>query len=118
LIDAGTTCTPGTTVTVAVADLVGSACDVAVTVACGGFGMVVGAVYSPVGEIAPPGEVLQVTPVFGAPVTFATNCCDWLAGTVAVVGETDTDIGPEGAELPPPHPRANVTKTAKQQLYL
>src|SRR4051812_34657518 len=84
LMDACTSCAPGTTVTVADANLVGSACDVAVTVAFGGFGMLVGAVYSPVWEIALPTETVQVTALFEVPVTFAANCRDWLAGTVVV----------------------------------
>src|SRR6266478_7631088 len=52
------------TVTVADADFAESACAVAVTVTCGGFGAVTGAVYSPVLEMLPlaaPPATLQVT---------------------------------------------------------
>ena len=120
---AGTICAPVTTVTVVDADFVGSAIDVAVTVDCGGAGMVVGAVYSPVGEMLLPAEDVQVTPEFALPVTFALNCCVWFAPTVGEVGEIETEIGPEGDEPPPlppdppPHPKANAINTARQQVY-
>jgi hypothetical protein len=82
--------------------------------------MVVGAVYSPVGEIVLPPEDVQVTPGFELPVTFALNCCVWLAPTVGDVGEMETEIGPDGDEsppLPPPHPKANGINTARQQVH-
>jgi hypothetical protein len=80
------------TVTVADADFVESACAVAVTVACGGFGVVAGAVYSPVLEIVPleaPPVTLQVTAAFDVPVTVAANCCVLPTATLAAVGATE-----------------------------
>ncbi len=74
--------TAGTTVTVAAADLVESATDVAITEKNGGFGGARGAVYSPeeltVPQILPAQptpEIAQVTPVFDDPVTTALNFC-------------------------------------------
>jgi hypothetical protein len=84
------------TVTVADADFVESACAVAFTVTCGGFGTVAGAVYSPVVEIAPlaaPPATLQVAAVFDVPVTVAVNCCVLPTATLAAVGATDSVIG-------------------------
>jgi hypothetical protein len=109
------------TVTVAVPDFVGSACDVAVTVTCDGFGAVAGAVYNPAAEIVPfavPPPTLQVTAVFEVPDTVAVNCCVPPAVTVAVAGETATEIGVGGVELPPPPPHpatiSNTTQTKAQ----
>jgi hypothetical protein len=63
-------------------DFVESATEVAFTVANAGLGIVAGAVYKPVEEMAPhePAtqpipETVHVTPVFALPVTVATNCC-------------------------------------------
>jgi len=74
-----------------------SATLVAVTVTCGGFGTVAGAVYSPVLLIVPRVEfppttppALQVTAVLVGPVTVAVNCCCVPAGTEAVAGDTVT----------------------------
>ncbi len=80
------------TVTVADADFVESACEVAVTVACGGFGTVAGAVYSPLLEMVPfeaPPATLQATAVFDVPVTVAVNCCVLPTATLAAVGATE-----------------------------
>src|SRR5579862_5815585 len=83
---------PGVTVTetadadwmtmLADADFVGSATEVAVTVARAGLGMVAGAVYRPEDvmvpqepETQPMPETVQLTPVFELPVTVAVNCC-------------------------------------------
>ena len=70
------------TVTDALADLLGSATDVAVTVTKGGLGAVEGAVYKPVVEIVPQSDPaqpvplrLQVTAVVLDPVTVDVNCC-------------------------------------------
>jgi hypothetical protein len=52
----------GTTVTVADADLVESATEVAVTITVAGFGTLTGAVYFPVASIVP-----QLTPVQPVP---------------------------------------------------
>jgi hypothetical protein len=75
------TTTGGTIVTVALADLLLSAADVAVTVTSAGLGTVPGAVYKPVDEIVPHAAPvqpdparLQVTLVFVEPVTVALNC--------------------------------------------
>src|SRR5271168_3506513 len=74
--------TTGTTVTVALADLVGSATEVAVTEKNGGLGGAGGAVNSPeeltVPQVLPAQpipEIVQVTPVFDDPVTTALNFC-------------------------------------------
>src|SRR6266852_5427838 len=80
------------TVAVADADFVESACAVAVTVTCGGFGAVAGAVYRPVLETVPlaaPPATLQVTAVFGVPVTVVVNCCVLPTATVTAVGATE-----------------------------
>lgn len=70
------------TVTDALADLVGSAADVAVTVTNGGLGTADGAVYRPLLEMVPqmlPAQPeplrLQLTAVLADPVTVAVNCC-------------------------------------------
>ena len=74
--------TTGMIPTVAEADLVASACEVAVTVTIAGFGATAGATYSPAGAMLPqerpeqPNPVtLQVTAVLVLPVTVAENCC-------------------------------------------
>jgi hypothetical protein len=66
---------------VAEADLVVSACEVAVTVTIAGLGIAAGAVYSPplvmapqVAPAQPAPEILQFTAVFAVPVTVALNC--------------------------------------------
>ena len=75
------TLTSGTMVTVALADLVGSATDVAVTEKKGGFGGTAGAVNSPEGLTVPqifPAQpspvIVHVTAVWEEPVTVALNC--------------------------------------------
>ena len=87
-------------VTEALADLVLSATEVAVTVTPDGFGTVPGAVYSPAGEIVPHDAPLQpvparlhVTLVFVEPVTVAVNCCVFPAATSTVAGEILTATG-------------------------
>ena len=94
------TTTGGRTVTVAVPDLVASACEVAVTVTVGGLGTELGAVYSPevvmvpqVDPVQPVPFKLQVTAVFDVPETVAVNCCLAPSKTCAVAGETVTTIG-------------------------
>jgi hypothetical protein len=68
--------------TLAEEDFVGSATEVAVTVAREGLGIVAGAVYKPDAvtvphepETQPIPETVQLTAVLDAPVTFAVNCC-------------------------------------------
>lgn len=86
-------------VTLAEADLVGSAFDVAVTVTMLGIGIEVGAVYSPVAVITPqellaqPAPVtLHVTAVFVLPVTWAVNCCCLVPGAIKTeLGDTVTE---------------------------
>ena len=75
------TATTATIVTLADADLVGSATLVAITVTVAGEGTLVGGMYSPFTEIVPhPAPVqpapltVQVTAVFEVPLTFPTNC--------------------------------------------
>jgi len=92
----GTTLTevdiPDVTVTVAGEDFVESACEVAVTITCAGFGTVAGAMYSPALEMVPlaaPPATLQVTPVFDVPATVALNCCVLPTATLAAVGATE-----------------------------
>ena len=80
--------------TSAEADAVGSAWDVAVTVANCGVGTREGAVYRPPDVTAPQAlpahpypETLQITAVFVVPVTVALNCCCAPVFTVALAGE-------------------------------
>lgn len=67
------------TVTVADADLVVSATEVAVTVTCGGLGTAPGAVYRPLAEIAP-----QVAPEQPVPLNFHVTLVSDVPSTVAV----------------------------------
>ena len=94
------TATGGTIVTVAVADFVLSATEVAVTVTSAGLGIASGAVYKPPEEMVPQDAPLQpvpvtlhVTAVFAVPVTVAVNCCVLPAGTSALEGVTFTATG-------------------------
>jgi uncharacterized protein (DUF2237 family) len=94
------TATGGNTVTVAEADLLGSACEVAVTVTVGGVGTEAGAVYRPatvmvphVGPLQPVPEIVQVTVVLIVPVTVAVNCCLAPVTTFAEDGDTETATG-------------------------
>ena len=91
--------TGGATVTVAEADFVVSATDVAVTVTSAGLGIAAGAVYRPPVEIVPhvapeqPAPLrLHVTLVLDEPPTVAMNCCVLPMETCAVRGETLTMI--------------------------
>jgi hypothetical protein len=88
--------TPGTIVTVALADLVGSATDVAVTEKNGGLGGAAGAVNRPDGLIVPhvlPAqpipEIVHTTAVLEEPVTMALNCFRVLTPIWALVGEIE-----------------------------
>ena len=83
--------------TCAEADLVVSACDVAVTLTTAGLGTIAGAVYKPAGVIFPQlepkqplPETLHVTDVFALPVTCAENCREADGATLAEVGEIVT----------------------------
>jgi hypothetical protein len=80
---------PPVSMTTADAVAVLSALLDAVTVAVGGEGIALGAVYKPLGEIVPavalPPAIPpanHVTLLFDAPVTIAWNCCDWLRATL------------------------------------
>jgi hypothetical protein len=92
----------GKMATVAVAVLLGSATDVAVTV-----GTVAGAVYFPFESIVPHAaplhpapDRLQVTPLFMASFwTVGVNCCVVLTCTDAVTGETLTTMAGGAAAL-------------------
>jgi len=83
--------------TCAEADLVVSACDVAVTVTTAGLGTIAGAVYKPAEVIAPhlepeqpAPEMLHDTDVFEVPVTCAANCREAEGASLTEVGETVT----------------------------
>src|SRR5271156_1451059 len=74
------TATGGTTVTAALADLLLSPAEVAVTVSVAGLGTALGAVYRPAEVIVPQAEpehpdplTLQMTAVLLSPVTVALN---------------------------------------------
>jgi hypothetical protein len=76
---------------------VGSAAEVAVTVAKAGLGIAAGAVYNPAEVIEPQEpdtqptpDTAQVTLVLELPVTFAVNCCLPFTERVTDVGETVT----------------------------
>jgi hypothetical protein len=80
--------------TCADADLLASACDVAVTLTTAGFGMIAGAVYKPAWVIAPQPEPLHPVPetlhdtvVFELPVTCTENCWEAEGRSFAEVGE-------------------------------
>ena len=78
----------------AVADLVESACETAVTLTGDALGTADGAVYKPmllIEPLAAPPTTLQVTPVFDVPVTVAVNCCVLPTLTVAAAGATETE---------------------------
>jgi hypothetical protein len=96
------TATAATIVTLAEADLVGSATLVAFTLTAAGEGTVAGATNIPVDEIVPHAApvqpeplTLQVTPVWEVPVTFPTNCWVLPAVTVALPGVTVMATGVE-----------------------
>jgi hypothetical protein len=80
--------------TCADADLLASACDVAVTLTTAGFGMIAGAVYKPACVIAPQLEPLHPAPemlhdtvLFELPVTSTENCWEAEGRSFAEVGE-------------------------------
>jgi len=92
--------TGGTIVTVAVADFVGSATDVAVTDTCGGLGTEDGAVYSPLMVIVPQVAPVQPLPAtlhdtveFVVPLTAAVNCWWPPIRSCDDVGEIETETG-------------------------
>jgi hypothetical protein len=94
--------------TLAEADLVVSATEVALTVADDGVGTVAGAVYKPDDVIVPQEpetqpvpETLQVTAVFELPVTVALNCCVPFTAIIMESGEIET-------LTPPPEPRVTT----------
>jgi len=108
-------------VTIAVAALVGSATDLAVTTTVGGLGMFVGAVYFPFASIAP--QIAPAQPVPGdAPSdgligSAGTHACHELQDSTSlnrrVGGETLTPAGGGGGwllivEAVPPHPLRNT----------
>ena len=102
-------------VTVADADFVLSACDVAVTVIRAGVGTAVGAMYRPVLVTVPleaPPATLHVAAVFELPVMDAVNGCVLPTATATVAGAIETVIVFGGVcdELAQPH------KTTETQL--
>lgn len=81
------------------ADVVLSACEIAMIVTVDGVGTVAGAVNKPVVEIVPTVELPPDTPltsqftfVLLVPVTVAVNCCRAFTTTVAELGATVTKI--------------------------
>ena len=93
--------TTGTIVTVALADLVGSATDVAVTDRNGGVGGTAGAVNRPdeltVPQVLPAQPIpvmVHVTAVLEEPVTVALNCFCLLTPIWAVVGDMEIATTP------------------------
>jgi hypothetical protein len=101
------------TVTVADADFVVSACDIAVTVTGEALGTAEGAVYKPVLEMLPfvdPPATLHVTPVLDVPVTVAVNCCVCPTPTLAVVGEMETETPVVTLLAVPAHPENKMEK--------
>jgi hypothetical protein len=94
---AGETATEtGLSVTVAVADFVVSAADVAFTLAVETLVTLAGAVYKPLAESVPKPVHDQVTAVLAVPVTVAVNCWVWPPPSKADVGEIATDIAAGG----------------------
>ena len=85
----------GSSVVVSVADWVVSQTLVAVTSTVCGAEIPAGAVYRPLGVIAPrpAGLMLQVTAVLAVLVTLAVNCCVWPPVRVTLNGATVTDTG-------------------------
>ena len=88
-------------VSVAVADLLESACETAVMDMLALAGMLEGAVYKPDGVIVPLLEfpevtpsTCQITPLFAAFETLAVNCCVLPSCAETVVGEMLTVICP------------------------
>src|SRR5712675_507752 len=105
-------------VTVADADFVLSACDVAVTVIRAGVGTAVGAMYRPVLVTVPleaPPATLHVAAVFELPVMDAVNGCVLPTATVTVAGviETATVGGGVCDELAQPHKETETQLRAK-----
>jgi hypothetical protein len=101
------------TTTLAEAVFVESACDLAVTVAVAGLGIVFGAVYSPEVSILPkvafPPVIpftCQVTAWFVVPLTVAMKGCLAPTSTVACVGDikTRTEARCGTTDPEPPHP--------------
>jgi hypothetical protein len=106
------------TVTVADADFVLSACDVAVTVTCAGVGTAVGAMYRPVLVIVPleaPPATLHVTAVFEVPVMDTVNGCVLPTATVTVAGAIETAIVVGGVceELAQPNKKTETQLRAR-----
>src|SRR5579862_805122 len=100
-------------VTRALADLLGSACEIAFTFTVGGVGSVAGATYTPnvlmvPTLLLPPFTLLtcQVTVVFVVLMTVALNTCDDPGASVTALGDTLTEIIGGGVE-PPPHPASS-----------
>jgi hypothetical protein len=111
---------PPVSVTTAEAVALLSALLEAVTVIVGGEGIVLGAVYKPLGEIVPAVALPPATPpanhvtlLFEAPVTVAWNCCEWLRATFTCVGSkvTVTTAGP--VEVVPAQPGISTAATQK-----
>jgi hypothetical protein len=126
---AGVTATARSLVTVncALALIVGEAVLVAVTRTVAGEGKSAGAVKTPLLStvplaLFPPGTplTLQVTAELLVPVNAAVNCCVLPSRTLAVVGETTTEMVGGGGGLvpelapPPPQPGKSAKAAIKQ----
>jgi hypothetical protein len=122
LAEVGETATTIPSVSMTTADAVAllSALLDAVIVTLDGEGIVLGAVYKPVGEIvpalalppaAPPAN--HVTLLFDVPVTVAWNCCDWPSEMLTCVGckMTVTTAGP--VEVVPAQPGISIAAMQK-----
>ena len=94
LVGVTDTATGGFRLTVALADFVGSAALVAVTVTVCALAIEDGAVYRPVEVSVPTGELkVQVTAVSVEPVTLAVNCCACEVDKLTEAGEIPTATG-------------------------
>jgi hypothetical protein len=99
---------------VALADLVGSATLVAVTVTDCPELITEGAVYNPFDKVPIDGVMDQVTEVFAFPVTVAVNCllCDAVREAVGGLSPTLTTGGGAGREIVPEPPLAGMESPA------
>jgi hypothetical protein len=87
-------------VIVALADFVGSATEVAVTVKVSKASSELGDVYKPESLNLPTWRLIfQVTPVSAVPVTVAVNCCPWPTPKLTALGFTLTEIPCVGSKV-------------------
>ena len=98
----------------ALADLLGSATLVAVTVTDCAELITEGAVYNPFDKVPINGVIDQVTEVLAFPVTVAVNCllCDALSEAFRGLSPTLTTAGGAGREIVPEPPLAGMESPA------